>query len=253
MLDDPKLGLVSDGILIKRRALDGQVMDTLRYKGYIVDSPAATESLQRLLPDASEALPIAMEIVNPKSDLARNTLNELQSLWNFRWSFGGYDRYNTSSEPDQPGPWSFATCFILCAQQAAGMYVRSRETLDWLYRVQGGHTGAYFEEIPLNRHQEFRDGILPWSSAEIAGFVVKYWLGVGFKDGRLLLKPNLYPGTGDVHANLRFRKGRIDLEIQSFRRAKYAVVNGRILYPQTDGAFLLPEGFEGGSVKIVTK
>ncbi|MCL5020409.1 MAG: hypothetical protein M1339_01840 [Bacteroidetes bacterium] len=180
-------------------------------------------------------------------------MNELQSLWDLRWSFGGYDRYNTSSEPDQPGPWSFATCFILRAQQASGMYERSRKTLDWLYHVQGGHTGAYFEEIPLNRHQEFTDGILPWPSGEVALFVIKYWLGFGFENGRVLIKPNLYPGTGRVQADLRFRNSRIKLTIEGYGRAKYAVVNGKTLLPRKDGSLLLPAGFSGGSVIVRTR
>lgn len=253
MLHDPKMGLVSDGALIKRRSMDGRVVDTLRYKGYVVDSPALTESMQRLLPDASMALPIDLGLINPKSELARNTLDNLQALWDFRWSFGGYDRYNTSSEPDQPGPWSFATCFILRAQQAAGMYDRSRKTLDWLYNVQGGHTGAYFEEIPLNRHQEFHDGILPWSSAEVALFVVNSWLGVHFSNGRVVIRPNLYPGTKEVEANLRYHDGFIKLKIEGAGPIKGATVNGSFIRPLKDGSLVLPEGFNGGTVDIETR
>ncbi len=253
MLYDPKMGLVSDGALIKRRALDGQVVDTLRYKGYIVDSPALTESLQRLLPDASMALPIAMGIVDPKSPLAKKTLDNLQALWDSRWSFGGYDRYNTSSQPDQPGPWSFATGFMLRAQQDADMYKRSRRTLEWLYNVQGGHTGAYFEEIPINRHQEFTDGILPWPDGEVALFVVRHWLGVGFKDNRVIIRPNLYPTDGAVEASLRFRESKIDLSIQGPGKVKKAIVNGKLLKPRADGSVALPSDFTGGTVVLETR
>lgn len=253
MLTDPKYALVNNGALIKRRSLTGKVVDTLRYKGYVIDSPALTESKQRLLPDASMALPIDLGIVNPRSKLARNTLNELQSLWDARWSFGGYDRYNTSSQPDQPGPWTFATGFILRAQHAAGMYKRSRRTLKWLYNVQGGHTGAYFEEIPLNRHQEFKDGILPWSSAEVALFVVNSWLGVGFEGGRVVIKPNLYPGTGQVEADLRYKKSHINLRIDGSGSVREAVVNGSVVLPDKNGDVILPAGFMGGTVVIRTR
>jgi hypothetical protein len=253
MLHDPKMGLVSDGALIKRRALDGEVVDTLRYKGYIVDSPALTESLQRLLPDASMALPIAMGIVDPESPLARKTLSNLQSLWDSRWSFGGYDRYNTSSQPDQPGPWSFATGFMLRAQQEAHMYKLSRMTLECLYDVQGGHTGAYFEEIPINRHQEFTDGILPWPDGEVALFVVRHWLGVSFKENRIIIRPNLYPTDGGVKASLRFRKNKIDLSIQGPGKVMNAIVNGRLVRPQADGAVILPADFTGGKVVLETR
>ncbi len=253
MLHDPKMALVHDGALIKRRALDGQIVDTVRYKGYKVDSPALTESLQRLLPDASMALPIAMRIVDPESPLARKTIDNLQALWDSRWAFGGYDRYNTSSQPDQPGPWSFATCFILRAEQEAGMYKLSRRTLEWLYDVQGGHTGAYFEEIPVNRHQEFTDGILPWPVAEVALFVVRHWLGVNFQNGRVVIRPNLYPGTGAVDAKLRFRKGSIDLKISGAGRINRALVNGRVVKPGSDGSVVLPADFDGGAVILVTR
>jgi hypothetical protein len=252
MMYNPKMGLVHDGAFIKRRSIDGQIVDTLRYKGYIVDSPALTESMQRLMPDASMALPIDLGLVSPKSAIARNTLNELQSLWDFRWSFGGYDRYNTSSEPDQPGPWSFATGFILRAQQAADMYRRSRKTLEYLYNVQGGHTGAYFEEIPLNRHQEFKDGILPWPSAEVALFVVRSWLGVGFANGRVVIKPNLYPGTGEVKANLRYHESSIRLNIENAGPVREAIVDGKVIRPTREGAIMLPADFTGGTVDIRT-
>lgn len=248
MLYDPKMGLVHDGALIKRRAPDGSVVDTLRYKGYIVDSPALTETLQRLLPDASMALPIEMGIVNPKSGLARRTLDNLQALWNSRWSSDGYDRYNTSSQPDQPGPCSFATCFMLRAQQAAGMYRRSRSTLEWLYNVQGGHTGAYFEEIPINRHREFTDGILPWPAAEIATFVVRNWLGVSFKDDQVVIRPNLYPGSKRVKASLRYKASKINLQIDGIGPIRRAIVNGKIVQPRENASVVLPEGFAGGAV-----
>ncbi len=253
MLTDPKFALVSGGALIKRRSVDGQVVDTTRHKGYVADSPASTESLQRLLPDASMALPIDLRIVNPESRLARHTLNELQGLWDARWSFGGYDRYNTSSEPDQPGPWPSATYIILRAQQAAGMYKRSRRTLQWLYNVQGGHTGAYFEEIPLNRHQEFKDGLLPLSSAEAALFTVRSWLGVEFKHGQVVIKPNLYPGTGHVDAKLRYKKSHIYLRIESAGPVEEALVNGKVVRLMRDGSVVLPRGFGGGTVVLRTR
>ncbi len=250
MLHDPKMGLVSNGRLIKRRNVNGEIADTVRYRGYIPGSPGLTESLQRLLPDASMALPISMGIVNPKSKLARNTLEELQQLWSSRWSTGGYDRYNTSSEPDQPGAWIFATEFMLNAEQEAEMYDLSRRSLEWLSSVQGGHTGAYFEEIPVIRDQEFTAGLLPWCSAEISTFVVKHWLGIRFINGHLVIKPNLYPNSKGVTANLRFRESRIRLEVQGAGRVKGALINGTFVKPDRDGAIVVPTEFKGGSIKI---
>ena len=56
-------------------------------------------------------------------------------------------------------------------------------------------------------------GILPWNAAEVGLFIVRHWLGVRFEGGRLVLRPALYPRTGPVSADLRFRKGRLKLEI----------------------------------------
>ncbi len=252
MLTNPKVSLVSNGMLIKRRNLDGTIADTVDYKGYKPGSPALTESLKRIEPDASMALPISMKIINPKSALAKNTLNELESLWNSRWSFGGYDRYNTSSQPDQPGPWSFATGFLLNAQQEAGMYKRSRRTLEWLHRVQGGKTGAYFEEIPVIRSQEFSAGLVPWASAEVALFTVRHWLGISFSNRQMVIKPNLYPGTKGVEANLRYRSSRIHLKIDGSGPVTLAIVNGKTVKPANDGSVRLPDTFKGGTIEIKT-
>jgi hypothetical protein len=253
LLHHPKMALVNDGKLIKRRDLNGNIVDVLKYSGYIIDSPGATESIHRLLPDAEMALPIAMRIVDPKSSLAKNTLKELEKLWNARWEFGGYDRYHTSSQPDQPGPWSFATCFILRAQHEAGLYQNSRRTLEWLANVQGGHSGAYFEEIPINRGQEFTCGILPWPSGEIALFVVRHWLGVNFVNNRMIIKPNLYPGTGSVTAALRYKNSRVKIEIDGSGPLKNALINGVRVKLSKDGSLMLPENFNGGTVSLKTK
>ncbi len=133
------------------------------------------------------------------------------------------------------------------------MYKRSRRTLEWLYNVQGGHTGAYFEEIPINRHQEFTDGILPWPDGEVALFVVRHWLGVSFKDNSVIIRPNLYPTDGAVKASLRFRESKIDLSIQGPGKVKKAIVNGKLLKPRADGSVALPSDFTGGTVVIETR
>ena len=252
MLTNPRVALVHNNRLIKRRNVDGTIADTVNYKGYKPDSPALTENLKRIEPDASMALPISMNIINPKSSLAINTLNELETLWNSRWSIGGYDRYNTSSQPDQPGPWSFATCFLLNAQQEAGLFKRSRRTLQRLADVQGGQTGAYFEEIPVIRSQEFAAGLIPWSSAEIARFTVRHWLGIHFQNGQMIIKPNFYPGTKVVETNLRYRESHVHIKISGYGKIKKAIVNDKTMWPLKDGSIHLPKSFQGGNVEIVT-
>ncbi len=254
VLSDSKRGLVDGGCLIKRRNITGEVADLLPdFKGYQPDVPGNTEQHHRLLPDASQALPIAFRIVDPRSEVARGTLERLEELWNTRWSDGGYDRYHTSVQPDQPGPWPFATCFIMRAQHEAGRYDRSRRALEWLNTVQGGRAGTWFEEIPSVRSLEKACGLVQWTSGEIALFAIRHWLGVSFEGNRLALKPALYPGTISVRANLRFRTGRFQLNIDGAGPIAYAKINGAIVKPDTDGVLRLPSDFAGGTVIIQGK
>jgi hypothetical protein len=170
-----------------------------------------------------------------------------------RWSDGGYDRYHTSVQPDQPGPWPFATCFIMRAQHEAGLYDRSRRALEWLNTVQGGRAGAWFEEIPSVRSLEKACGLVPWTSGEIALFVVRHWLGVSFEGSRVVLRPALFPGSAAVRANLRFRTARLQLQIDGAGAISNAQVNGVTIEPGADGALRLPSDFTGGHIIIHTK
>jgi hypothetical protein len=251
MLTHPSRSLVDANRLIKRRNVTGEIADRLRdYKGFLPDVPGNTEQHHRLLPDASQALPIALGVVDPRSDLAHVTLNDLEALWNTRWSDGGYDRYHTSSQPDQPGPWTFATCFILRAQHDAGLWERSRRSLEWLNTVPGGRAGAWFEEIPSNRSQQKSCGVIPWTSGEIALFIVRHYLGVRFEHGAVVLRPGLYPGSPPLSADLRFRKGRLKIEVNRSGAFKLARVNGQTLTAAPDGSLRLPQEFESGTVVI---
>jgi hypothetical protein len=251
MLHHPRKALVDRGALIKRRALDGTLVDELvGHRGHRADAPNATETHRRIEPDAEMALPIALGIVDPRSDLARRTLDRLEELWNARWSDGGYDRYNTESEPDTPGPWPFATAFILRAQHEAGLFERSRRSLEWLDTVQGGRTGAWFEEIPSTRSAEGGCALIPWTSGEVTLFVVHHYLGVGFENGAPVIRPALYPGSPPVSADLRFREGRLRLLVDGSGPALAAKVDGAPVAVGADGAVRLPADFKGGLVEI---
>ncbi len=251
MLTHPNRALVHDGRLIKRRNITGAVADdTAGFPGFFPDVPLKTERAHRLMPDASMALPIALGVVSARSELARRTLDDLEELWNTRWSDGGYDRYHTSGQPDQPGPWPFATTFILRAQHDAGNYERSRRALEWLNTCPGGRAGAWFEEIPSTRMQSRSCGLLPWTSGEVALFVVRHYLGANFEHGALAIRPALYPGSPPVQADLRYRQGRLHLEISGSGPIKNARVNGKKVKPGKDGVLRLPPDFAGGAVVI---
>jgi hypothetical protein len=251
MLSHPDRALVHDERLIKRRNVTGAVADdTAGFPGFAPDVPEKTEHTHRLMPDASMALPIALGVVPARSELARRTLADLDGLWNTRWSDGGYDRYHTSGQPDQPGPWPFATTFILRAEHDAGNFDRSRRALEWLNTCPGGRAGLWFEEIPSTRAQSPFCGLIPWTSGEIALFVVRHYLGVGFEQGALAIRPALYPGSPPVQADLRYRQGRLRLEVNGSGAIKSACVNGRKLKPGKDGVLRLPADFAGGIVAI---
>jgi hypothetical protein len=248
MLSHPSFALVEQGRLIKRRSVTGNWERFIRFPASADDVPMKTEQVHLAEPDSSMALPIALGIVDPRSALALNTLDELEKLWNARWFGGGYERYHSSGQVDQPGPWTFATCFILRAQHDAGLLDRSRRTLEWLNTVHGGRAGSWFEEIPLVRSQAATAGILPWNSAEISLFVVRHMLGIRFEEREIVVRPALYAGSPPLRADLRFRTGRLRLEIPSPGPFRFAVVNGRRTHTKKDGSLRLSAGFEGGSV-----
>ena len=121
------------------------------------------------------ALPIALGIVPARCELARRTLDDLEGLWNTRWSDGGHDRYHTSGQPDQPGPWPFATAFILRAEHDAGNFDRSRRALEWLNTCQGGRAGA------VVRGDSFHARAEPQFAAWSAGHPARWrclWCGI---------------------------------------------------------------------------
>lgn len=252
MLSHPLMKLVDNEKLIKRRNTTGEIADKLKYFGWVDGAPAKVESYSRLMPDATMALPIAMNIVDPKSALSKNTLKDIEKLWNERWFLGGYDRYNTSSQGDQPGPWTFATTFIMRAQHEAGLLEMSRRSFEWLYNNAGGRTGAWFEEIPVIRSQAFSSGLIPWTSAEVSYFVVHHMLGIKFKGDEMTIKPALFPTTAPVSANIRYRKGRINLDIDGNGPIGYATINGIKIKPNIEGAIEVFPGFESGTIHIFT-
>lgn len=253
MLHHPTLSLVEDGKLIKRRNRTGEAARIVAFNCRVAPgAPVAIEKVHNLTPDSGVALAIATETVDPQSELARNTLDELETLWNRRWSFGGYERYNSSAQIDQPGPWTFATCFIMRAQHEAGLLDRSRRSLEWLYE-HGGHSGAWHEQIPILKYQESLAGILPWTSAEVAYFLVHHMLGVKFEAGHLVLAPRLYPGSGPLTADLRYKTGRFTLEIDGDGPVSYALIDGIRVKPDSQGRIAVPSDFTSGTIRIVTR
>ncbi len=254
MLLHPDKALVHDKRLIKRRNVTGEIADYFSgYAGYVYDCPQTVTFHHRLLPDATQALPIAFRVIDPQSEMARNTLGDLEKLWNARWFSGGYCRYNSSSEPNQVGPWAFATSFIMRGQHEARLFERSRRSLEYLYSIPGGRTGAWFEEIPATRGASKWDGIIAWSTGEMTLFVIRHYLGIRFEGEELVIQPALYPNSPSVMADLRIRNGRLRLDIEGSGSIKKAIVNGKIMMPGADGALRLSPDSMSGIVIIKTK
>ncbi len=253
MLSHPDRSLVHEGRLIKRRNVTGEIADYFSgYAGYVYDCPQTVTFHHRLLPDATQALAVAFRVVDPHSDLARNTLDEVEKLWNARWFSGGYSRYNSSSEPNQVGPWAFATCFIMRGQHEARLFERSRRSLEYLHGLPGGTSGAWFEEIPATRGTSKWDGIICWSTGEITLFIIRHYLGLRFEGGNLVIQPALYPDSPPVIADLRIRGGRLRLEIEGSGSIKKAIINGKTMMPGADGSIRLGPDFMSGTVVIKT-
>ena len=107
--------MVSNNTLIKRRNVSGEIAKHLVYEEGSPDVPCRCAAHNMITPDATMALPLAFGLVEPKSALATNTLNEIEKLRSQRWWGGGYARYDSTSEINMPGPWGIAARWCCAA------------------------------------------------------------------------------------------------------------------------------------------
>jgi GH15 family glucan-1,4-alpha-glucosidase len=243
--------LVHDGALIKRRNVTGEIAEHLVQLLGAPDTPCRSAQHNVIYPDATMALPIALGLVEPNSALAANTLNEIEKLRNQRWWGGGYSRYDASSEINNPGPWGIAGVLVLRGQHAGGMLDRSRRTLEWFRHVQGGDGGLYYEQIPLIAgSQQGWLGLVTWPTGELPYFVVRHYLGITFQDDSVAIRPNLYPNSPPVQADLRFRQSRLRIAIDGSGPITSAWMDGRPLVVGVDGTVRLARDFAGGSLVL---
>lgn len=232
MLSSPKHALIDGGRLIKRRLIDGEVQTVFvpsDRRAMPPGMPLAVEEVCYCEPDTEEALPIALDIVPPHSGLARNTMMEIEKLWNQRWDFGGYGRYNTASEPDSPGPWPFPTMFVARAYLEMGDHEKVWRALEWLSNVQGGKSGGWFEFYGSRPVPPLPPvGLVPWNWAEIVIFFVHHLLGIRPGDKELVIRPKLLSGLREAKARVRVHGKNIFLHLKRGRR-KEAKVAGKKL------------------------
>lgn len=182
------------------------------------EAPLFAKGRHFLNPDTSSALPIAWEFIDPSGPVARRTLAWLETLWNQRWTGGGYGRYHVASEPDSPGPWPFASLFIARAQFEAGIDRKVRRVLDWLGRVPGSSAGTWFEFYgprPVPPYPQV--GVVPWVWAEMLFLFIHHMLGVRPSEKSLRLRPRLLTGLPSMDASLKLRRGRLNLSVRRVR------------------------------------
>ncbi|CUS98256.1 hypothetical protein JGI22_00348 [Candidatus Kryptobacter tengchongensis] len=231
MLNHPKFRLIEDGHLIKRRKANGE------WQRYLIPpdrkrmpyrSPIAIEEKPSAEPDTSEVLPIIYGFIEAESELATMTLDWVEKLWNQRWGYGGYERYDSSSEPQPPGPWPLASLFVARANHEAGNYERVWKVLNWLYNINGGKSGAWFEYYSTEQLTPPLPpvGFIGWTWSEIISLLVHHMLGFRPEIEKLRIKPKLLPNVNFAECHLNVRNMKVHLFIERSEKNQ-ASVNGK--------------------------
>ena len=229
-LTHPKFALIDDGHFIKRRKENG----ALHYNFEPPDKtklpkemPLREEMENAVDPDSSSALPIAYELIDPKSDLAKNTLEHLEKLWNQRWSSGGYARYNVKSEPDTPGPWPFATMFIARAYLENENQPKVLRALQWMYE-KSRFSGSWFESYCWRPSPPLPPiSVIPWTWAENIVFFIHHLIGLRPLKDKIIIRPKLLDLTTKIDGKFTVKNTTFKLVIQKKKDidASYAVLN----------------------------
>jgi hypothetical protein len=255
MLGPGRFSLVEDGRLIKRRDASSEVQSEIRPLPESLlpaKAPLFEKGRHFLNPDTSAALPIAWEFIDPVGRVARRTLASLETLWNQRWTGGGYGRYHVTSEPDSPGPWPFASLFVARACFEAGDDRKVRRVLDWLDRAPGGKAGSWFEFYgprPVPPYPQV--GVVPWVWAEMLFLFIHHMLGVRPSEQILRLRPRLLKGLTSMEGSLRVRGGRLELSVRRTRRGERpAYIVGPRKFPYRKSGLEIPFPAAGQTLKI---
>ncbi len=241
MLEDPTFRLIEDGHFIKRRTRDG------RWQRYMIPSdpkrmppgsPLATLEKPECEPDTATVYPIIYEFVDPRGAVAKKTLASMEVLWNQKWEHGGYSRYNTSSEPDPPGPWPFGSLFLARAYAEAGDSAKVWRILRWLHDIHGGKSGGWFERYgPSITPPAPPVCYVGWTPAEIVALVVHHLMGFRPELDRLVVRPRLLDGINGLRGRFTVRETEFDVQVRK-TGSSAAVVNGE-KRPLTGGALVL--------------
>ncbi len=213
-LEHPTHSMIEDGRIIKRRLLDGSIQTELstantnpEFQKLFVPNgmPLASFGAKSWEPDISECFPIALGVLDPRSDVAKNTIEAMDALWSQAWEGGGYGRYNIFSEPDSPGPWPLATMYVAAACLDAGDIKRGQRAIGWLVD-RAGAGGSWFEFYGDRPTPPLPPtGVLVWAWAQWISLVTIHLIGAHIKDDQLVIHPRL----GGFSGELRFRDSSV--------------------------------------------
>ncbi len=249
----PKLSLVEDGRFIKRRLPDGTVQRTFEPPNRAAmppGMPLQVEPVSYCDPDASSSLPIAWGLVDAKSELSLKTLESLEHLWNQRWDYGGYARYDVTSEPDSPGPWPFATMFIARAYHEAGNYEKVWRALNWLASVQGYNAGSWYEFYGDRPTPPLPPvGIVVWTWGELMMYFIHHLLGIRPGKDHVTIRPRLLPGLDWVKGKVMLHNHEVSYNFIRTDKEPFALVDGT-RQELMDGTLLIPIPQKNISVEI---
>jgi hypothetical protein len=253
LFEDPTFRFIEEGRLIKRRTLDG------RWQRYMIPSnrasmpqgsPAALNDKPECEPDSANVYPIIFEYVDPRGDVARKTLEWMDVLWNQQWNYGGYSRYNTTSEPDPPGPWPIASLFIARAAVEMGDDDRAWRAIDWVATIHGGKSGGWFERYgPSITPPAPPVSVVGWGWAEVVILMVQHLMGFRPDLDGITIRPRLIRGVDHLHTTFMLRGAHVDVTV---RRSAIpaATVNG-VKAEVKNGALTIGHPPKGSRVAII--
>ncbi|MFH0991711.1 MAG: hypothetical protein V1799_17020 [bacterium] len=231
MLKNPRFKLVEDGHLIKRRKATGEWQQYFippDRKRMPANSPLAVEGRPSAEPDVIEIYPIIYDFIDPKGDLAQNTLRWVEQLWNHRWEGGGYPRYNSTSEDNPPAPWPLASMLVARAYARAGDDEKVWRVLQWLASIHGGKSGGWFERYgqsitppmpPVN--------VVGWTWYEILALAVRDVIGLQPQTDHIMIQPHMLAGLNEISAQLTVRTSKLHILLRRTTEKNLALVNGK--------------------------
>ena len=253
LFEDPTFRFIEEGRLIKRRTLDG------RWQRYMIPANRATmppgprwhsTTNRNVNPTVRMSIQSSTNMSIPKGKLRAIPSNGWMFCGTSSGIFGGYSRYNTTSEPDLPGPWPIASLLIARAAVEMGDDDRAWRAIDWVATIHGGKSGGWFERYaPSITPPAPPVSVVGWAWAETVLLMVHHLMG--FRPGLdgIVVRPRLIRGVDHLHTTLKIRGAIVDVTVNR-SAAPRATVNG-VEKEVKNGAMALAHPKKGNHVKIV--